>query len=395
MSWAEMLLAQPVPEPLSVPQPPEGWDGAASWVQERDALAVEIVRPALARWLDALREILPAARPDELVGLVHLPDGAADYARAIRAHTTLPLTAEELHHIGLDEIERLERRCLELGAEIGLSDLAAVQDALRKSAGELDPEAAIAEAVSAIRRAEARASEVFPEPLPPPCAVTAMPSVVAISGMAPHYSPPRPDGARAGTYWFNTERPTAGTGWDLEVVAFHEAVPGHHLQIARVLLLTDLPAVQRERSLTVFSEGWGLYAEQLAEEMGLYSGPESLLGAISASLMRAARLVVDTGLHAYGWSRAEALEFFTAHVPMPPGFLASEIDRYIAMPGQALAYLTGKREILRLRAEASRQLGPAFSLPEFHAAVLDQGSLPMTVLDRAISEWVGRAEALG
>jgi uncharacterized protein (DUF885 family) len=395
MAWAEVLLAQQVPEPLSVPQPPEGWDGAAAWGQERDALAAEVVRPALARWLDALRELLPAARPDELVGLVHLPDGAADYARAIRAHTTLALTAEELHQAGLDEIDRLERRCLELGAEIGLSDLAAVQEALRKSAGGLDPQAAIAEAVAAIRRAEARASEVFPEPLPPPCAVTPMPSVVATSGMAPHYSPPRPDGARAGTYWFNTERPTAGTGWDLEVVAFHEAVPGHHLQIARVLLLTDLPAVQRERSLTVFSEGWGLYAEQLAEEMGLYSGPESLLGAVSASLMRAARLVVDTGLHAYGWSRAEALEFFTAHVPMPPGFLASEIDRYIAMPGQALAYLTGKREILRLRAETSRQLGPAFSLPDFHAAVLDQGSLPMPVLDRAIREWASRAEAPG
>jgi uncharacterized protein (DUF885 family) len=167
------------------------------------------------------------------------------------------------------------------------------------------------------------------------------------------------------------------------------------LQIARVLLLSGLPAIQRERSLTVFSEGWGLYAEQLAEEMGLYSGTESLIGAVSASLMRAARLVVDTGLHALGWSRSEALEFFTAHVPMPPGFLASEIDRYIAMPGQALAYLTGKREILRLRAQAIGQLGHAFSLPDFHAAVLDQGSLPMPVLERAITDWVSQAGPAG
>jgi uncharacterized protein (DUF885 family) len=390
ISWAEPLLTQPVPEPLSVPHPPEGWDGIASWEQERDALADEVVRPALARWVDALRELLPKARPDELAGLVHLPDGAADYARAIRAHTTLPLTAEELHRIGLDEIDRLERRCLELGAEIGLPDLAAVQAAVRGSAGKRDPQEAIAEATRAIRRAEARAGEVFPEPLPPPCVVTAMQAVVATSGMAPHYSPPRADGARPGTYWFNTERPTAGTGWDLEVVAFHEAVPGHHLQHARVLLLTGLPAIQRERALTVFSEGWGLYAEQLAEETGLYDGTQSLLGAVAASLMRAARLVVDTGLHAFGWSRAEALEFFTAHVPMPPEFLADEVDRYIVMPGQALAYLTGKREILRLRSEARRQLGSAFSLSEFHSAVLDQGSLPMPVLERTITEWVSR-----
>ena len=391
ISWAEPLLAQPVPEPLSVPQPPEGWDGIASWEQERDTIADDVVKPALARWLEALRELLPTARPDELAGLVHLPDGVADYARAIRAHTTLPLTAGELHRIGLEEIDRLERRSLELGAEIGLGDLATVYAAVRASAGERDPQEAITEATRAIRRAEARAGEVFPEPLPPPCVATAMPAVVATTGMAPHYSPPRADGARPGTYWFNTERPTAGTGWDLEVVAFHEAVPGHHLQHARVMLLTGLPAIQREHALTVFSEGWGLYAEQLAEEMGLYDGTESLLGAVAASLMRAARLVIDTGLHAFGWGRAEALDFFIAHVPMPPDFLAAEIDRYIAMPGQALAYLTGKREILRLRAEASRRLGSAFSLPEFHSAVLDQGSLPMPVLERAVREWISLA----
>jgi uncharacterized protein (DUF885 family) len=222
-----------------------------------------------------------------------------------------------------------------------------------------------------------------------------MPDVVATSGMAPHYSPPRADGGRPGTYWFNTERPTAGTGWDLEVVAFHEAVPGHHLQHARVMLLEGLPAIQREHALTVFSEGWGLYAEQLAEEMGLYDGTESLLGSVAASLMRAARLVIDTGLHAFGWSRAEALDFFTAHVPMPPEFLAAEVDRYIAMPGQALAYLTGKREILRLREQAKHRLGSAFSLTEFHSAVLDQGSLPMPVLERAITDWVSGAGPSG
>jgi uncharacterized protein (DUF885 family) len=242
-------------------------------------------------------------------------------------------------------------------------------------------------ATAAIRRAEARAAEFFPQPLPPPCEVTAMPAVVASSGMAPHYSPPRLDGGRPGTFWFNLERPTAGAGWDLEVVAFHEGVPGHHLQLSRIQMLDDLPAMQRQRSLSVFSEGWALYAEQLSEEMGLYDSTESLLGAVTASLMRAARLVVDTGLHALGWSHRHALEFLVAHVPMPESFLANEIDRYLVLPGQALTYLIGKRELLRLRDDASRRLGPRFTLPAFHAAVLDSGSLPMPVLEGKIQRW--------
>jgi len=220
-----------------------------------------------------------------------------------------------------------------------------------------------------------------------------MPEVVAVSGAAPHYTPPRLDGGRPGTFWFNTERPTPGTGWDLEVVAFHEAVPGHHLQLSRQQLLTGLPALQRQRSLSVFSEGWGLYAEQLAEEAGLYADDRALLGAISASLMRAARLVVDTGLHAFGWSRERALDYLAGHVPMPREVLAPEIDRYVVMPGQAVSYLTGKLEILRIRQEARERLGQAFSLPAFHAAILDHGSLPMPVLDRSIGDWLDRAGA--
>jgi uncharacterized protein (DUF885 family) len=149
--------------------------------------------------------------------------------------------------------------------------------------------------------------------------------------------------------------------------------------------------LQRQRSLPVFSEGWGLYAEQLAEEAGLYADDRGLLGSISTSLMRAARLVVDTGLHAFGWSRERALEFLAEHVPMPHEFLAAEVDRYVVVPGQALAYLTGKLEILRIREEARRRLGPAFSLPAFHGAVLDRGSLPMPVLARSIAGWLDGA----
>jgi uncharacterized protein (DUF885 family) len=280
---------------------------------------------------------------------------------------------------------------VELGAGLGLSGLDQVFTALRDSAGKIPSAEAIREAAVAVKRAEARAPEFFPEPLPPPCEVTPMPAVVAAGGAAPHYTPPRLDGGRPGTFWFNTERPTAGTGWDIEVVAFHEAVPGHHLQLSRQQLLTGLPDLQRQRGLSVFAEGWGLYAEQLAEEAGLYADERGLLGSVSTSLMRAARLVVDTGLHAFGWSREQALEFLVEHVPMPREFLAAEVDRYVVMPGQALAYLTGQLEILRLREEARDRLGPAFSLPAFHAAVLDHGSLPMPTLARSIAGWLDRA----
>jgi uncharacterized protein (DUF885 family) len=391
IDWTSTVVALPVPEALRAPHPPQGWDGAAAWATERDALAEEVVRPALIRWSDQARDLLPRSRSSADVGLVHLPGGSADYDRAILVHTTLPLTAEDLHRIGLEEVDRLEERCRRLGAELGLDTLDAVHRARRESSAGADPGDAISAAVAAVRRAELAAAGFFQAPLPPACDVTPMPSVVAESGMAPHYTPPRLDGTRPGTYWFNTARPTAGTGWDLEGVAFHEAVPGHHLQLSRIQQLTELPDFQRQRSITVFSEGWGLYAEQLAEEMGLYSDNRALLGATSAALMRGARLVVDTGLHAYGWSRDRALEYYTAHVPMPEAFLANEIDRYIVWPGQALAYLTGKREVLRLREEAERSLGSAFSLPQFHAAVLDHGSLPMPVLEQSLRSWMGGA----
>jgi uncharacterized protein (DUF885 family) len=388
--WAEGVLADPGASPVLSPRPPQGWRATAAWEDQRRAAAEDVVHPALARWVATVKELLPRARPSEQAGLAYLPGGEEDYARAIRIYTTLPLSAEELHQTGLDHIAALEARAVELGTGLGLSGLDEVFDALRASSGQVAPEQAIRHATAAVRRAEARAGEFFPEPLPPPCEVTPMPEVVAVSGAAPHYTPPRLDGGRPGTFWFNTKRPTAGTGWDTEVVAFHEAVPGHHLQLSRLQLLTSLPALQRQRSIAVFSEGWGLYAEQLAEEAGLYANARGLLGSISTSLMRAARLVVDTGVHAFGWSRERALGFLTEHVPMPPEFLASEVDRYIVIPGQALAYLTGQLEILRIRDEARQRLGAAFSLPAFHGAVLDDGSLPMPTLARSISGWLDR-----
>lgn len=387
IAWADRTLATPVPPAVTTPQPPDGWDGAAEWRAQLDAATRDGITPALARWREQLRELRRHARPDDQAGISHLPGGDADYATAIAVHTTLPLSAEELHRIGLDRLAELEQRATELGAKIGLADLDAVRAAIRASTSALDPQEALAAAQAAVRRAEQRAAEIMPQPLPDPCAVSPMPQTVAESGMAPHYTRPKKDGSRPGTFWFNTILPTAGIGWDLEAVAFHETVPGHHSQLARLQRLEDLPLLQ-QLSITVHAEGWGLYAERLAGEFGLYSGVEAEIGSVYVEMHRAARLVVDTGLHALGWTRQQARDYLVEHVALAEGFLTAEIDRYIAWPGQALAYLVGQREILRLRDGARAALGDRFELPAFNAALLDSGNLPMPVLAQVIDNWV-------
>jgi uncharacterized protein (DUF885 family) len=392
IGWADRTLATPVPPAVTTPEAPEGWEGAAAWRDQLEQVTRDDITPAIARWRDQLRELKPLSRPDEQAGVSHVPGGEADYANAIAVHTTLPFTAEELHRIGLDRLAELEQRAVELGAQIGLPDLDAVRDAIRTSTSALDPREALAAAQAAVRRAEERAAEIMPQPLPDPCAVTPMPQTVAESGMAPHYTRPRKDGSRPGTYWFNTLRPTAGTGWDLEAVAFHETVPGHHSQLARLQRIADLPLLQ-QLSVTVHAEGWGLYAERLAGEFGLYSGVEAEIGSVYVEMHRAARLVVDTGLHALGWSRQQARDYLLEHVALSEGFLTDEIDRYIAWPGQALAYLVGQREILRLRSQAQAALGDRFDLPSFNAAVLDSGNLPMPVLATVVENWIADSQA--
>ncbi|GGM09060.1 DUF885 domain-containing protein [Nakamurella endophytica] len=388
LTWVDAVLADPAPRALISPEPPAGWDGADGWRERLVAVATDTVRPALERWRDAVRdELLPVARDDDRAGLVWLPGGEQRYADAIRRHTTLPLAAQEIHEIGLEAVGRLEARAVELGAQLDLPDLDAVHAAFR--AGTLtDAQEALGLVRAAVRRAEAVADRVVAPPLPPPCAVEPMPEPVASSGTAPHYTLPRTDGTRPGTYWFNTLLPTMGTGWDLEAVAFHEAVPGHHLQLARAQANTALPALLTQSLVTVHAEGWGLYTERLSGELGLYSDVRQEIGAVFAELHRAARLVVDTGIHALGWSREQARGYLLDHMPAPEPFLTSETDRYIAWPGQALAYMTGQREILRLRDVARDALGAGFDLPGFHGAVLDHGSLPLPALGVVVRRWV-------
>lgn len=385
VAWAERTLAQRVPTAFTPPTP-NGWD-ASAWRADVEEVVTTQIQPALQRWHDLLVELRPLARGDDAAGLGALPGGEDAYRNAITVHTTLADTPHQLHRVGLDEVERLEARAVELGAALGLDDLAAVRAAVRASSSELSAHQALDAARAAVARAEARAAEIMPAPLPAPCAVEPMPETVAEAGAAPHYTRPKRDGSRPGTFWFNTLRATAGTGWDLEAVAFHEAVPGHHSQLARAAVLPDLPLLQ-QLSVTVHSEGWGLYAERLAGEFGLYSDTRAELGAVYVEMHRAARLVVDTGLHALGWSRQQARDYLLEHVALPETFLTDEIDRYIAWPGQALAYQSGLREIVRLRAEAESALGEAFDLPAFNGMLIDSGSVPMSVLAEMVADWI-------
>ena len=367
---------------------------AQPWSGElRDRVAEQCraeLEPALARYRDALRDQLaPVARDDDHVGLGSVPGGAASYALAVRVHTTLPVSAEQVHHQGLADVAADHERMVEIGARVfGTTDVAGVIAALLAAGAEPDVAAAMVQAREVVRRAEAAAGDWFAPPAPPPCAVEPMSPLLARAGMAPHYSPPSQDGARVGTYWFNADRPGLGTGPELESVTFHETVPGHHTQLVRMLGLDGVPDLQRQTVVTAHAEGWGLYAEVLAEEMGLYSDDTAVLGMLTTDVFRAARLVVDTGMHALGWSRQKALDWFAAAVPLPVDALAGEIDRYIAYPGQALAYKTGQREILRLRTEARARLGDRFDIRGFHSAVLDHGSIPLPALERAVHEWV-------
>ena len=383
----EAALARPLAEDpfVTALRPPEGMD-AEAW-RARLADAVETgLRPGLETYRDVLRdEVLPHARPDDRAGLTHLEGGDDAYARTLRYFTTTELTAQQIHDVGLAQIESLAAEYRTLGAEaLGTSDLREIFDRMRE-----DPALHFStgdELVSASRTAMARAWEAMSdwfEVLPQaPCAVEG-----TTTGAKAFYFPPASDGSRGGTFFVNVTDPTAWGTFELEAMAFHEGIPGHHLQLAIAGELTAVPEFRRHMHNSAYAEGWGLYTERLSDEMGLYSGAVERLGMLSADSMRASRLVVDTGLHALGWSREQAVQFMLDNSPLSAGVVRPEIDRYVVSPGQATSYMIGRLEIQRLRREAEQRQGDRFDVRSFHSAVLDSGSLPLDVLERVV---VGR-----
>ncbi|MDQ0382308.1 DUF885 domain-containing protein [Amycolatopsis thermophila] len=383
IGYFDRLLATPGVAPLSL--------DVGSRAAERDTLLENTVRPALARYREFLvAELKPRARPAEEAGLCWQPGGLQRYAGLIRAHTTTERSAQELHDIGLALIADLAGEFRALGRRVfGTGELGEVftrlrtDPALRWDSGE----ELLAAARTAIARAEAEAPRWFRTVPPQRCEVRAVPETDADAGTIAYYIEPALDGSRPGTYYANTTHAGERFRHVSEAVAYHEAVPGHHFQLSLALGL-DLPLLRRIAEVNAYTEGWGLYAERLADEMGLYTGDVARFGLLTQDAMRAARLVVDTGMHALGWSRQRAVDYLRENTPMAPVEIEEEIDRYAGCPGQALSYMAGRLEIERIRAGAERALGERFDLRDFHDVVLRHGILPLPVLDRVVSEWI-------
>jgi uncharacterized protein (DUF885 family) len=380
--------------PLGHQPPPTSLDAfdAELWQRTACGLLDTEVAPAFDRLRSVLRGHTAAmARPDDQPGLVYLDGGREHYERLVWAHTTLEVTAEEVHRIGLDQVARLDDEYRTVaGPLLGTDDLSAIYRALREDPllHYSDVATLIADAGAALSRATAAAPEWFGVLPQAACTANAIEQ-----GALAFYSRPAPDGSKPGRFFFNTADPTMWGTFQLEAVTYHEGVPGHHLQLAIAQEDSTLHPLLADYYVAAYNEGWGLYTERLADEMGLYSSELDRVGMLSADSMRACRLVVDTGMHALGWSREQAVDYMLANSPMTRTQVIGEIDRYIGHPGQALGYMMGRLEIERIRADAETRLGDRFDIRSFHDAVLSTGSVPISTLQRVVADWVDRSTA--
>lgn len=363
--------------------------------QVREAAAAHItgtIRPAMQRLAELMRrDLAPLARPDDRVGIGQIPRGEAGYLAAVRRYTTTSLSPEDIHAIGLAELEELTGLWSQIGREaLDETDFETIAARMREDPALRfrDREEIIAVARDALDRAEAARGRYFEHYEIPACVLEEINPIDAGNSALAYYRPPAVDGSRPGAFCLGTTDPGERYRYEYEALAFHESVPGHHLQLATAQTL-DIPRYRRhlDVELCAFNEGWGLYGERLADEIGLYSSPVARLGMLSFAALRACRLVVDTGMHHLGWSRQQAIDFMYARTATTRAHVTSEVDRYVAWPGQALAYVTGKREITRLREQAEASLGPRFDLRRFHHAVLRNGAIPLTLLGDEIGRW--------
>jgi uncharacterized protein (DUF885 family) len=371
---------------------PDGWDGEAAWRDELRTVARDVIRPAFQRYRDALAdELAPAARPDDRCGLRWLgDDGTALYAALVRQHTTLDdADPHEIHQTGLAEIDRLAGEYREVGSRLfGTSDLAEIFGRLRndESMHYASGDEIMADATRCLDVARAAMGQWFGRLPGTDCDIEAVPDFLAPDAPAGYYFPPAADGSRPGAYYANLYEPTTRNRYETASIAFHEAIPGHHLQLTIANELTDLPRFQRfSFANTAFVEGWALYSERLADEMGLYRDDLDRLGMLAGDSWRSARLVVDTGLHALGWSRQQAIDFMVTNVPVNRDMIEVEVDRYVAIPGQALGYKVGQLEIQRLRREAEGRANGDFDIKAFHDTVLGSGSVSLPALRQLVA----------
>ncbi|NBB92793.1 MAG: DUF885 family protein [Gammaproteobacteria bacterium] len=367
----------------------------------RDELRAQVVEaveqsvyPAYENLLAYLRELSPKATSNG--GVWRLPDGDAFYQQAIRQHTTTDMSADEIHEIGLAEVERIGREMDAILRAEGLTEgtigervqqLAQRPDQLYADT-EAGRERILADYQTIIDEIDPAMDEYFNLRPETGVQVKRVPEFSEETSAGAYYQRPSLDGKRKGTFFANLRDVSEIPRFGMRTLAYHEAIPGHHFQIAITQQLEGIPMFRRLVPFTAYSEGWALYAERLAWEIGFQDDPLDNLGRLQAEMFRAVRLVVDTGMHHKRWTREEAIDYMLANTGMGEGEVEAEIERYLVMPGQALAYKVGMMKILELRERARRELGEDFSLPEFHDQVLGNGALPLTLLEEVVDDWI-------
>lgn len=370
----------------------QDWEPIAD--QIRDAIRTTVV-PGYRRMADFLKhEYIPASR--DSIGISATPRGAEFYRDRILRFTTLPLTAAEIHQTGIAENARIRAEMQAIVDRVGFDgDLAAFVDDLRtnpkfyaKTSDELMRYVAFI-----LKTADGRLPELFGHLPRIPYGLREVPAYVAPQTTSAYYWPPSTDGKRPGYYYLNTYNLSSRPLYELESLSMHEAVPGHHLQLAIQAELSELHPISRESNFTAFIEGWALYSERLGKEIGFYQDPYQDFGRLSMEAWRASRLVVDTGMHAMGWSRPQAIAYMKDNTALSEHNAVAEIDRYIGWPGQALAYKIGELAISRLRTRAESELGDRFDVRAFHDRVLEAGSIPLPLLEERIDQWIAQQKA--
>ncbi len=366
------------------------------WKENAKKIIDSNIRPTVLAYLEQLKsDHIPKGRPDEHSGIMWIDGGEETYLRALRKYTGHKnITVKEVHEVGLSEIERLKKEFFEIGENV-FPGVSTPEEVLQKMQTEPSmryesKEQMLQLAVETIERAYKPLDQwftVFPKS---PCKVLPVPAESEQHAPPAYYYPPLPDGSRDGTYFLNTYKAETKSIFEAESVAFHEAIPGHHLDRTIAVELQDVPEFQKYVASTAFVEGWGLYSEQLANEMGLYSNNVQQLGRLGNDAWRACRLVLDTGMHGMGWSRNEAIEFFRANSPIEEINAEIETDRYIAWPGQACSYKIGQLKIEELRRKAENELGDKFDIRYFHDEVLCDGGITLPILENKIKDFIQR-----
>lgn len=399
----DQIAAQIVDDPAESPfyRPFKDFPDAIS-AADRKALQVDAQRTIREKIVPAYRtlqayfidEYLPRTRDD--IAVTGLPDGEAYYTFLAGYYTTTDLKPAQIHEIGLKEVARIRAEMEKIKAEVDFDGtLAEFFTYLRTDPKFYDktPEALLQHYRAVAKRIDPELVKVFHTIPRLPYGVRPIPDNIAPDTTTAYYQPGAADGSRPGYYYVNLYKPETRPTWEMIPLTLHEAVPGHHFQFARGLELPDAPMFRRTAYFVAYGEGWGLYAERLGYDMGLYDDPYDRMGQLAYDMWRAVRLVVDTGMHSQGWSRERAIEYFMDNSPKTRQDVVNEIDRYIDWPGQALAYKIGQLKISELREKASRALGDKFDLRAFNDAVLETGSVPLDVLERHIDAWIAEQKA--